>query len=102
MSYIVHNMARTTQNPQAETFTFRLDPALKVALSRSAKEENRQPAELVRDLVRRHLAAKAQAEFEREARRQSVLVAGGAGEAEVLAELDQMLVADDFGAAWKP
>jgi len=91
---------------KADTFTFRLDPALKSALRRAAKEERLPPAELLRLLVREHLARKARGAFEAEARRQSLLVAGGladpAGdEAQVMREIEAGLHRDDFADTWK-
>ncbi len=82
-----------SETSKVDTFTFRLDPALKAALRRSAKEERLQPAELLRELVREHLAGKARRAFEADARRQSLLVAGAladpAGdEAQVMRELE--------------
>jgi hypothetical protein len=92
---------------KADTFTFRLDPALKSALRRAAKEERLPPAELLRLLVREHLARRARHAFEAEARRQSLLVAGGAAdpagdEAQVMREIEAGLDRDDFADAWKP
>jgi hypothetical protein len=92
---------------KADTFTFRLDPALKSALRRAAKEERLPPAELLRLLVREHLAQRARHAFEAEARRQSLLVAGGAAhpagdEAQVMREIEAGLDHDDFADAWKP
>lgn len=68
-------MARTSPGPKGETFTFRLDHALKQELTRSAAEEHMPPAELMRELVRHHLADKQRRTFESEARRQSLTIA---------------------------
>jgi hypothetical protein len=90
---------------KADTFTFRLEPSLKAALLRSASDDQIPPAELVRLLVRRHLAAQARRAFETEARRQSLAVAARANdpnsdEARVMRELDAHFDDDDFAAEW--
>ena len=89
-----------------ETFTFRLDPDLKAALARSASDAHMQPAELLRQLVREHLAQKERQAFEIEARRQSLSIAQRASqqnpdEAEVLRYMEAALECDDFAAEWK-
>jgi len=99
-------MPRTSDTPKDETFTFRLDSALKVALTRSAADEHMQPAELVRKLVRNHLAGKERRAFEAEARRQSLAIADRArnpksDEAQVMREIDGGLERDDFAEEWK-
>ena len=99
-------MARSSDALKGETFTFRLEPALKAALARSAKEERLQPAELLRELVRAHLADRERRAFEAEARRQSLAIAARAGQpdsddAQVMREIEGRLDADDFGSAWK-
>ena len=99
-------MPRTSNAPKVETFTFRLDPALKAELTRSAEDEHTQPAELVRRLVRDHLAARERRAFEAEARRQSLAVAQrsrdpSSDEAQVMRDLEGGLDRDDFADAWK-
>ncbi|MHB1273900.1 MAG: hypothetical protein ACYCZD_14250 [Rhodanobacter sp.] len=99
-------MPRTSSNPKGETFTFRLDPALKEALARSAADEHMRPAELVRDLVRDHVAAKARHVFEVEARRQSLAIAQRASEpasdeAQVMRDLEAELERGDEASEWK-
>ncbi|MEO3431676.1 hypothetical protein [Inquilinus sp. CAU 1745] len=89
---------------KADTFTFRLDPALKSAFTRSAASEHRRPAELLRDLMRDHLARNERRAFEEEARRQSLVIAAAArdpesDEARVIRELENDL--DAFGDEWK-
>lgn len=79
-----------------DTFTFRLDPALKSAFMRSAAAEHRRPAELLRDLMRDHLARKERRTFEEEARRQCLIIAAAArnpegDEARVMRELEDDL-----------
>lgn len=99
-------MPRTSTAPKGETFTFRLDPALKKALTRSAAAEHRRPAELVRNLVRGYLAAKECRAFETEARRQSLTIAQRAheqtsDEAQIMREIEADLEHDDFAREWK-
>jgi hypothetical protein len=99
-------MPRTSDTPKGETFTFRLDPALKVALSRSAADEHMQPAELLRMLVRDHVAGKERRAFEAEARRQSRAIADRArdpksDEAQVMREIEAGLERNDFADEWK-
>lgn len=97
-------MPRTSSVPKPETFTFRLDPALKAGLTRAAAEAAVPPAELLRALVRDHLDARATHAFEAEARRQSASIAARArdpasDETRVMAEIAEN--ADAFGADWK-
>jgi hypothetical protein len=99
-------MPRSSPTLKDETFTFRLDRGLKAALTRAAAEDDIQPAELIRVLVRRHLASQARQAFETEAHRQSLVIAANAAqadgdEAQVMRELDAHLQADDFADAWK-
>jgi hypothetical protein len=99
-------MPRTSPASKDETFTFRLDPALKAALTRSAAEEHVPPAELMRTLLRRHLAAKEQRAFESEARRQAQAIAlrtqdPNSDEAQVMRDLEAQLDSDDFADEWK-
>jgi predicted transcriptional regulator len=98
-------MARTTDLLKDETFTFRLDPALKTSLTRVAAKVHKQPAELVRQLVRNHVAKVERREFEAEARRQSRIIAEAAkdpnsDEAQVMRELDAIVESDGFGDPW--
>jgi hypothetical protein len=99
-------MSRISNVSKGETFTFRLDQALKAALTRSAAEAHMQPAELVRELVRSHLTRQARRAFEAEARRQSLAIAerarhSGGDEAELMRDLEAHLERDDFGGEWK-
>ena len=99
-------MPRTSASLKGETFTFRLDPALKDGLTRSAAAEHMRPAELVRALVRDHLAEKQRREFESEARRQSLAIARRAGdpdsdEARVMRGIENDLEHDLAAGEWK-
>ena len=75
-------MSRPSTKPTSETFTFRLEPALKEALRRSANDERMAPGELMRLLLRQHLTGRARRAFESEARRQSTTIAARASVAE--------------------
>ncbi len=99
-------MSRTTNNLNKETFTFRLDHALKDALTRSAADRDIRPAELVRGLVRDYITVQAHQAFEREARQQSLAIARRAkktdsDEAQILREISADLDRDDFAEEWK-
>ncbi|MDB5482464.1 MAG: hypothetical protein JWO83_3517 [Caulobacteraceae bacterium] len=83
----------------AETFTFRLEPALKAALTRSAEEERVHPGELLRELVRAHLAARERRAFEGEARRQSLAIGARAGQPD---GDDVLRASDERGMARDP
>ena len=101
-----HLMSRTFTYPKADTFTFRLDPALKAALTDAASEARMPPAELVRTLLRAHLAGKERRAFEVEARQQSLAIAQRASdptsdEARVLAEIEADLESGAFAETWK-
>ena len=99
-------MPRTSTNPRADSFTFRLDPALKVALTHAAADARMPPAELVRTLVRTHLAGRERRAFEVEARRQSLAIAQRAAdpstdEARIMAEIEADLDTGVFADTWK-
>ena len=99
-------MPRTSANPKGDTFSFRLEPALKAELTRAAAEASMPPAQLVRALVRAHLAGKARRDFEAEARRQAHSIAQRAldpstDEARVMAEIEGDLDTGVFADTWK-
>ncbi len=88
-----------------DTITFRLDAASKAELTRAAAEDEVAPAELLRTLVRDHLAERGRRAFESEARRQSLAIARRArdpdsDEARVLRELEAAFDRDEFGPEW--
>jgi hypothetical protein len=65
-----------------------------------------QPAELMRDLVRRHVAGREHRAFEIEARRQSLSIAQRArdpasDEAQVMREIEADMGHNDFADEWK-
>ena len=98
-------MPRQSQHPKAETFNFRLDPALKAAFTAAAEAEDRPAAQVLRDFMRAYVDRRRRRNFEAEAHRQSLLLAGAAvdpasDEAQVLRELDTAfddLMAEDDG-----
>jgi len=97
-------MARTTADPKADTFTFRLAPAMKAALAKSAAQEHKQPAELMRELVRDHIARRERQAFNEEARRQCLTINALAkdpdsDEAQVAREMEADLEA--FADEWR-
>jgi hypothetical protein len=99
-------MPRTSKAPKNETFTFRLGPDLKAALTQAAADEHKQPGELMRDLLEAHIARKQRRAFEDEARRQCLAINARArnpdsDEAAVMRALGEHLDADDFGDEWK-
>jgi hypothetical protein len=98
-------MPRASDAPKGGTFTFRLDPRMKAALTRAAADEHKQPGELIRALLEDHLAQKQRRSFEEEARRQCMAInmrarESGSDEAAVMRELDANLDTDDFGDEW--
>lgn len=73
---------------------------------RSADDERMPPAELLRSLVRDHLAERERRAFEALARRQSLAIAArvrdpNGDEARVMHELDAALEDETLGAEWK-
>jgi len=83
--------------------TFRLDPALKAALSDLAEREGKSLGEFLRELARDRIRQARRLSFEREARRQSIAAAAAAGrpgtdEHAVMQELDEDL--ESFGGEW--
>lgn len=97
-------MAHSRAPSKGETFTFRLDPVLKAAFAASAAEEHKQPGELLRELLRTHVAQRERRTFEEEARRQCAIINEAArdptsDEAQVMRELDAYL--EPLGDEWK-
>jgi hypothetical protein len=89
---------------QAETISFRIDPALKAALVKMAEQEAKPVGQLLRELVRERLEKKLRREFEADARRQSLEIAAAArdlnsDEAAVMRELDALF--DESIREWK-
>lgn len=99
-------MPRTSQHPKAETFNFRIDPALKTAFTQATEAEDKPAAQVLRDFMRAYVERRNRKTFEIEARRQSREAAARArdpqsDEAQSLRELESLLDADDFADEWK-
>lgn len=97
-------MPRTSTAPKVETLTFRIEPALKSALARIAREEHRPVGDLLRDLVRARVERRRRRAFEAEARRESLVLAEAArdpnsDEAAMLRWLDAAF--DELAGEWK-
>jgi predicted transcriptional regulator len=97
-------MTQSDGGSKAETVTFRIDSALKTALAEIAERESKPLGELLRELIRERVEQKRRAEFEADARRQSLEAAAAAhdsnsDEAAVLRELDADL--QEFAGEWK-
>jgi predicted transcriptional regulator len=97
-------MPRTDRTLKAETLTFRIDPALKAAVTRIASLERKPVGELLRELVRDRVERRRRRAFEAEARRQSLAAAAVArdpnsDEAAVLREIDAEF--DAIANEWK-
>jgi hypothetical protein len=97
-------MPRPTHSSKAETLTFRIEPPLKQALAKLAKEEHKPVGQLLRELVRERLERRRRHAFEAEARRQSQEAAAAArepdrNEAALLRWLDASL--DTLADEWK-
>jgi hypothetical protein len=69
----------TTQG-KAETFNFRVEADLKAEFVAATAAEDRPAGQVLRDLMRRYIAARRRSDFEAEARRQSRLIAADTGE----------------------
>ena len=77
-------MAESVVLPRETTLNLRLDSALKADFMAAVEFEGQSAAEVLRDLMRAFVDDVRQRHFATEARRQSQLVAGSSGEAEVL------------------
>ncbi len=67
-----------------ENFNFRVEPELKAAFVEAAAADDRPAGQVLRDFMRRYVAARRTRDFTAEAERQSRLVAASPDEAEVL------------------
>jgi len=97
-------MTATATEAKVEMVTVRLDPALKADLAELAKRESKAMGELIRELIREHIARKKRQEFEAEAHRQSLEAAAAArdpksDEAQVMRELELEL--GELADEWK-
>lgn len=99
-------MPRASQHPKAETFNFRIDPALKAAFTQATESEDKPAAQVLRDFIRAYVERRQRKAFEAEARRQSREAAARArdpntDEAQSLSEMEAMFDEDHFGDEWK-
>ncbi len=99
-------MPRSSRRAKANSFNFRVDPALKSAFARATEAEDKPAAQVLREFMRVYVARKERKVFEAEARRQSREAAERArdpksDEAASLRELEALLDQDDFGDEWK-
>ncbi|MDP4027149.1 hypothetical protein Q8W71_31720 [Methylobacterium sp. NEAU 140] len=99
-------MPRAIPQPKAETFNFRLDPALKTAFTQATEAEDKPAAQVLREFMRAYVDRRQRRVFEAEAERQSRAIAARAqdpesDEAQSMRELDALLEADDFHDEWK-
>ncbi len=86
-------MARTSGDPKGDVITFRVSTSLKTALTELAARKSKPVGELLRELVRAGLDRAPPANFEAEARRQSLELAAAAhdpnsDEAAIMRELE--------------
>lgn len=99
-------MPRTSQHPKAESFNFRVDPALKAQFTQATEAEDRPAAQVLRDFMRAYVARRNRKIFEAEAQRQSRAAAERAGnpssdEAISLKEMEALFDEDHFADEWK-
>ena len=99
-------MPRTTTLLKDETFTFRLDPRMKAEFAKSAAEQQKQPAQLLRDLVTEHLLRERRRAFEVEAQREVGIINGATAnpandEAVVNRKFEAYFNSDPFSDEWK-
>src|SRR6266568_2681687 len=98
-------MARTSSDPKSGVITFRVSPSLKTALAKLAERQSKPVGEVLRELVRTGLDRAPPADFEAEARRQSLELAAAArdpnsDEARIMRELEgNFTEAETFEAA---
>lgn len=95
-------MPRTSQHPKAETFNFRIDPALKAAFTAATEAEDRPAAQVLRDFMRAYVKRRERQMFLDAARRQSLAIAErsrdpGTDDYASLLELDAMFERNPFG-----
>lgn len=99
-------MPRSTGQPKDTSFNFRIDPALKDSFTKAAEAADRPAAQVLREFMRRYVAQRERALFDRDAGRQARTVAETAHNPEsdtaaALRELDTLLDEDEFAAEWK-
>lgn len=99
-------MPRVSQHPKADSFNFRIDPALKAAFTQATEAEDKPAAQVLRDFMRAYVERRNRRAFEAEARRQSREAATRArdprsDEAQSLRDMEALLDTDDFADEWK-
>ena len=62
-------MPRVSQHPKADSFNFRIDPALKAAFTQATEAEDKPAAQVLRDFMRAYVERRNRKAFEAEARR---------------------------------
>lgn len=107
LTYSEADVSRTSQHPKAETFNFRIDPALKAAFTAATEAEDKPAAQVLRDFMRAYVKHKQRRGFEAEAHRQSLTIAEHArnpksDEYASMDELAKLIDADTFADDWKP
>lgn len=99
-------MPRARQHLKADTFNFRVDPALKAAFTQATQAEDKSAAQVLRDFMRAYVKRRQRKTFEVEAQRQSREAAARArdpqsDEARSLRELEALFDEDHFADEWK-
>ena len=99
-------MPRISQQLKADSFNFRIDPALKVAFTHATESEDKPAAQVLREFMRAYVERSNRKAFEVEARRQSRAAADRArdpqsDEAQSLRDMEALLDADEFADEWK-
>jgi hypothetical protein len=77
-------VARPSSLRKEEMLNLRVDPALKSEFVAATESENKAVAEVLREFMRSYVQRARRRKFVAEARRQSVLLANSADEAEVM------------------
>lgn len=98
-------MPGSTHLQKAESFNFRIDPALKSAFLSAAEADDKPAAQLLRDFMQAYVKHKERQVFAAEAVRQSRAIAAqvarpGSDEQAVMREIAAELDRDDFAASW--
>lgn len=98
-------MPRASQHPKADTFNFRVDPALKAEFTQATEADDRPAAQVLRDFMRAYVARRNRKVFEAEAQRQSRAAAARAryprsDEATSLREMEALFDEDHFSDEW--
>jgi len=99
-------MPRASQRSKADSFNFRIDPALKTAFTQATEAEDKPAAQVLREFMRAYVERRKRKAFEAAARRQSRGAAALAldpqsDEAISLRELDALFDEGRLGDEWK-